>query len=151
MKMKMKGKGMTDSKHITYKEGDWKYQLLEDYKITLGSRLRPHTAIDLPFIKLTVQGVLTILKGYCWDGPSGPMLDTKNAMRGALVHDALYQLMRMEQLPREYKQPADELFRDICREDGMSWFRAWYALRGLEIGGDPATDPKNKKVALTAP
>jgi hypothetical protein len=33
-------------------------------------------------------------KGYAWNGPSGPTLDTRNFMRGSLVHDALYQLMR---------------------------------------------------------
>ena len=48
-------------------------------------------------------------------------------MRGPLVHDALYQLMRLEEL--DYKTDrkyADQLLKKICRGDGMSAFRAWY-------------------------
>ena len=42
-------------------------------------------------------------------------------MRGALVHDALYQLMRLKQLDYEqYRDRADEVLRDLCKEDGMS-------------------------------
>ncbi|SDW60248.1 DUF1353 domain-containing protein [Nitrosomonas oligotropha] len=71
-----------------------------------------------------MSGVLTIKKNYAWDGASGPVLDTQRIMRGSLVHDALYQLMREEHLPQKARENADWLLREICIEDGMSKFNA---------------------------
>ena len=70
----------------------YKFSLAQDFPLQL--ELRPETEIVTPFIVLTMDGLLTINKGYAWDGPSGPTIDTKSFMRGSLVHDALYQLMR---------------------------------------------------------
>ena len=76
---------------ITYKDG-YRYQLQEGYSLVIS--IRPAAAVANDYIALDPQGVLRIAKGYAWDGPSGPTLDTRNFMRGSLVHDALYQLMR---------------------------------------------------------
>ena len=84
--------------------------------------------------------------GYAWDGPSGPTIDTKNFMRGSLVHDGLYQLMREGLLAHEeYRKSADDLLRDICVEDGMSKFRAWYVHRAVRISGGKSTKPRTKE------
>ena len=91
-------------------------------------------------------------KGYAWDGPSGPTIDTRNFMRGSLVHDALYQLMREEHLDKEtYRKPADQLLRDMCREDGMWSIRAWWVYLAVRWWADPAADPANKKPIIKAP
>ncbi|MDF5607407.1 hypothetical protein P3745_24975, partial [Vibrio parahaemolyticus] len=50
------------------------------------------------YLSLSEQGLLTIKKGYSWDGVSGPATDTRNLILASLVHDELYQLMR-EELP----------------------------------------------------
>ena len=101
---------------------------------------------------LTTEGWITIKKGYAWDGPSGPTIDTRNFMRGSLIHDALYQLMRARKLDiDEHRKPADELLRKMCREDRMSAIRAWWVYRGVRIGGKPAADPANKKPITRAP
>ena len=66
-------------------------------------------------------------------------------MRGSLVHDALYQLMRLEEL--DYKTDrkyADQLLKNICREDGMSAFRAWYVHRLVRAFGEGAAKPTDK-------
>ena len=66
-------------------------------------------------------------------------------MRGSLVHDALYQLMRLEEL--DYKTDrkyADQLLKTICREDGMSAFRAWYVHRLVRAFGEGAAKPTDK-------
>ncbi len=55
-----------------------------------------------------------------WDGPSGLTIDTPNFMRGSLVHDTLYQLLRNELIEQKWRDEADEELRRICREDGMS-------------------------------
>lgn len=56
-------------------------------------------------------------------------------MRGSLVHDALYQLMRENHLDEDRWRPtADDILRRLCREDGMSAIRAWYVYQGVGNG-----------------
>ena len=134
---------------IKYKKG-FKYQLVKDYKIRL-STTPPLQTIDTPFISLTKLGTLTIKNGYAWDGPSGPTIDTKSSMRASLVHDVLYQLLRQGKLPQCWRETADNVFYDICIEDGMWAWRAklWYReLRKFAAG---SANPKNKKQSYTAP
>ena len=92
-------------------------------------------------------GLLTISKGYTWDGPSGPAIDTLNFMRGSLIHDALYQLMREEVLPQSTRKRADQILREICIEDGMSKIRSWWVYTGVRLGAAGAAKPN----LITAP
>lgn len=94
------------------------------------------------FIQL-VMGVLTIRIGYAWDGPSGLTWDTESSIRGSAVHDALYQLMRLEALPLTRRWFIDNLLRDICIEDGMYKWRAsmWRYFVG-KFGEKHARPPK---------
>ena len=136
---------------ISYKKG-YKYQLVEPYIVDIP--IKPTSKISSPseYIVLTTEGQLTIKKGYAWDGPSGPTIDTLNFMRGSLVHDALYQLMREELLDKEdCRELADRLLQTICKNDGMSSIRAWWVYKGLRIGGDPASDPDNRRPVTKAP
>ncbi len=130
---------------IFYKAG-YKYQLVEDYKVTVSA---PFAMIP-GFIKLENQ-ILTIRAGYAWDGPSGPSWDSKTFMRGSLVHDALYQLMREGMIDIGFRPFVDDLLRQHCREDGMNWFRAWYVHKALRLFGKKAALPKSKKPIITAP
>lgn len=132
---------------IKYKSG-YKYQLAEDYQCRV--QIQPGTNIFSLYIELTADGRLTIKKGYAWDGPSGPTVDTKNFMRGSLIHDALFQLMREGKLNQGYKHKADLELHRACREDGMSRFRAAYVLKSMKFT-DFAVSPKNRKKILTAP
>ena len=85
-------------------------------------------------------------------GPQGPTIDSPSFMRGSLVHDALYQLMRAEKLDGEiYRKPADRLLQQMCIHDGMSSFRAWIVYRALRFGGGSAADPARKKQPVKAP
>jgi hypothetical protein len=106
---------------IYYKEG-YKYQLAQDYSIQVD--IIPIKPIVTDWLCLSKTGMLTVKKGYAWDGPSGPTIDTSNSMRGSLVHDALYQLMRMEFIPESSRARADDLLHEICTEDGMNPVRA---------------------------
>lgn len=134
---------------IRYRSG-YKYQLAAEYSINVG--VIPDTNIATDFIELNTDGVLVIKRGYAWDGPSGPAIDTKNFMRGSLVHDALYQLMRQEHLSTDrWRERADLELKRICREDGMSRIRAWWVHRGLRLGGGPAASPESRKPIHTAP
>ncbi len=128
---------------LKYKKG-YKYQLQNDLHIQTG--IEHPLLINTRFIDLDLEGNLLIKQDYCWDGPSGPTIDTENFMRGSLVHDALYQLMRMNLLPLRWRDHCDQLLRQICIEDGMSWIRAWWVYRALYRFGEDAALPENQKI-----
>jgi hypothetical protein len=135
--------------YIRYRSG-YKYQLATRYSLPIT--IKPKKDIKTEFIKLDTKGKLTIKRGYAWDGPSGPVVDTKENMRASLVHDALYQLMRQKELSaKAYKDKADKIFKNICIKDGVPKNIASTYYYGLKIGGVPATDPKNKKKIYKAP
>ena len=134
---------------ISYKDR-YKYQIVEAYVTVID--IKPDHDIDTDYIALTIAGNLTVKKGYAWDGPSGPTIDTLNFMRGSLVHDALYQLMREGELDKDkYREPADRLLQKMCKDDGMTAIRAWWVYQGVRIGGDPSADPASKKPIIKAP
>lgn len=114
---------------IKYREG-YKYQLAESYALQLAIALLADIITD--YITLTKDGLLTIFAGYAWDGCSGPTYDDKTNMRGGLVHDALYQLMRLGLLPESYREYADRTLKELCLEDGMCRLRAWYYFEGVD-------------------
>ncbi len=140
---------MSTKGYITYRS-DYKYQLAEGYVINIS--IKPKSNIESEFINLDINGKLKVKKGYAWDGPSGPVKDTKKNMRASLVHDALYQLMRNEQLSsRTHRKAADQKFKDICKADGVSNSKASTYYKALRKFGKPAASPKNKKKVVRAP
>lgn len=135
---------------ISYRKG-YKYQLVKPYETNIG--IKPESPVlDHDYIELTGEGKITIKKGYAWDGPSGPTIDTLNFMRGSLIHDALYQLMREGYLdPKKYRESADRLLQRLCSDDGMSDIRCLWVYQGVRLGGGPAADPANEKPIIQAP
>ena len=132
---------------IFYYEG-YKYQLRKDFTIQL--MFAPDRFIYTAFIRLDTTGYLSIREGYAWDGPSGPTVDTPDFMRGSLVHDALYQLMRDLYLDKgKYRKLADQELYRICREDGMNWVRAKYVYTAVRIAGDSSAT--ERPALLVAP
>ena len=136
--------------HIFYRSG-YKYQVTEDY--TLDIKLKLSVPVSNEYIRFDTEGFLCIRHGYAWDGPSGLAIDTKNFMRGSLIHDALYQLMREGLLSSEhFRRDADELLYKIVKEDGMSWFRAQYVYHAVRMFGSKyATKTSKSKGVLKAP
>ena len=132
---------------IYYRDG-YKYQLCTLYRV--GTTLRPPEDIEHDYIRLETDGTLSIQRGYAWDGPSGPTFDTKNFMRGSLVHDALYQLIGEGLLPLSQRAAADAELRRICLEDGMSSIRAYWVYQAVNIFGDTAAATP-EKTPLEAP
>ncbi len=137
------------SSNICYRKlRHYKYQLIDE-NFLLMIEITPSADIQIEnFIELTTEGKLTIMKGYAWDGPSGPTFDTKNFMRGSLVHDALYQLIRENKFDEEEKEKrrryADDLLREMCKTDSMSSFRAWYVHKAVCWFGKRAIKQKEK-------
>ena len=108
----------------------YKYQLLEDYSLEVD--IYPRDPIATHFLLLMPSGLLRIRKGYAWDGASSAF-DSADFMRGSLVHDALYQLIREGYLAKTHRKYADILLRDICTEDGMNRVRAWYVYHAVRL------------------
>jgi hypothetical protein len=129
---------------ITYRKlRKYKYQIIEDYNLEIP--IKPDIDIKTPFIDLSDAGKLIIKSKYAWDGPSGPTIDTINFMRGSLVHDALYQLMREEEIDISKRDQADKLLKQHCREDGMSAFRAWIVYQAVKWFGKKSALPQEEK------
>ena len=136
-------------KCIAYNSG-YKYQLKEIYSVVIN--ITPTAPINTEYIDLDTAGNLTISEGYAWDGPSGPTIDTLTFMRGSLVHDALYQLMREKNLDHKvHREAADRMLQKICKEDGMWSLRAWWVYHGVRLFADPAADPSDKRPVTRAP
>lgn len=137
---------------IRYRSG-YKYQLVNDYRVQL-IYIRPDADIVTEFLELDRTGFLLIKHGYAWDGPSGPTLDTKNFMRGSLVHDALAQLVRDGYLDKDrFFTLMNKELKDICIEDGMSLLRAAWVFAAVEYCGDGWCKPGSDggKRLITAP
>lgn len=139
---------------IKYRKIDgYKYQLMEGYSHETNWLLPNAVQTGARWVLLSKNGKITFKKGYAWDGPSGPTIDTKKFMRGSLVHDGCYQLIREKLLPMSKRKSADVLLWMICLADGMSRTRADYVYHAVRaLGGSAAKPIKSpKSVILTAP
>ncbi|MFE3845669.1 PKD domain-containing protein [Thermoplasmatota archaeon] len=105
-------------------------------------------------------GVLTIKQGYRWDGTSKPGLQDVEYKsfhyRSSLVHDALYDLMRMDYLRADTlvgedwvdgyhnRELADIMHYLIAREDGQGPAGAQDDFNWLRLLGGDSTHNNNK-------
>lgn len=135
---------------ISYSDG-FKYQTRSDSELFVGVAFALKEDIVSKWITLTADGWLFIKHGYAWDGSSGPTFDTRNTMRGSLVHDALYELIRKEFLPPSAKSIADQLYYDYLITDGVWKMRAKWHYVGTRWKGKSSTLPSHKKEILYAP
>lgn len=120
----------------------YRYELLEMEVVLTEIK---DLEIQHPLISLWKGGRLFVHPHYAWDGASGPFTQqTKTNKRGSLIHDALYQLMREGLLPRKYRKYVDQLFKQICLEDGMSKFRAWYFYKAVRMFSKKSSLPRKK-------
>jgi hypothetical protein len=135
---------------IRYGAG-YAYQLRAGYRVLLPELADLTRAAQFTtWLELWPDGTLVISPGYAWDGASGPTYDSKSSMRASLVHDALYQLMRLGLLSQSFRRAADEIFHRMCKEDGMLTPRAWLWYQVVRIFAKPATDPAAESPDQTA-
>ena len=124
-------------KPISYRSlHKYKYQLMEGAYTKIFLDISETITGANGFVCISPTGkkgeaLVEVEKGYCWDGCSGPTVDTKTSMRASLFHDAFYQLMREAKLPYKFVGNADRIFYRMLKEDGMNKFRAWYYYKGV--------------------
>lgn len=130
---------------LYFKRG-YKYQTTRDFHIKLD--IVPYAHIDLPWVTMDMEGNTVIKERYAWDGASGPTWDTLNSMTGSLVHDLIYQLIRLGLIDPKYKKYGDKKLHDLCTEDGMLSARAdFWRWAVLEFGAGstkPSAEPKEE-------
>ena len=134
---------------ITYCN-NWKYKLAAPHTHCLSISLSDFLA-DIPeaerqllerqsLMKVTGESIC-FNRGYAWDGPSGPTIDTPDAMLASLVHDGLYQALRDGRLDQEARKAADVEFLRILKKDGMFWLRRWSWYLGVRLFASSAARP----------
>ena len=113
------------------KKRNWKYRVYEDGVINLNTYFPEcrHDMFEILGKKIYYK------KGYCYDGPSGPTIDTDNFLVPSLAHDILFQAMREGLLDRSYFKQANKELRLLCLERGMCSFRAWYVEKCVNAFG----------------
>ncbi len=132
--------------HIQFRKG-YKYSLWETYRVQIAIRGQ---VVKHRLFELDVDGWLIIFADYPWDGPSGPTIDTPSFMRGSLVHDVLFEMLRLGLLPHD---PCFHLanceLEKICLEDGMWPCRARYVYTAVEkfASAAAAIAPENILIA----
>jgi hypothetical protein len=98
------------------KLNSYKYLLVDDY--TAQVNICPLEDLKFKFVELLTSGQLLIKEGYAWDGVTGFLSTPKCLLRGSLIHDALYQLMRLNALNQSDRISADLMLEQACLEDG---------------------------------
>jgi len=134
--------------YIEYRRG-YKYQLHTDYLTCLS--FGPRDDIKTHWITFLSDRTFSIKKGYAWDGMSGGMVDTESSMRGSLIHDALYGLLRQNFLPMTMRSEVDDELKRICGVDGMWRWRYKLHRWGLGFGGRGAALSSSIKRIYRAP
>jgi len=132
---------------IKYKKG-YKYQLYEDYSVQT-----PIAGYDIEvrYIKLESNGMLTIYKSYAWDGASGGAPDLDSFMRPSLVHDVFYQLIRRGLVDKSDIHKINLFMKTLCIEDKMFKFLAIIFYRLVDKFANRFTSESRLKPVLTAP
>lgn len=132
---------------MKFKRRDYKYQLTQDETQILS--FSTGVFYDHDWIKLE-DNKITGVRGYAWDGCSGPTWDDKTNMLAGLIHDMGYQLIRMGVLPEHpFKELFDAEFKRICIERGMWRPRANYYYWGVSrFGHSSATGPEPEEIEV---
>ena len=135
---------------IYRKLSKYKYQLLNTFSYKLKRVFS--CAVDVGWVKLNGDKI-TVKKGYCWDGASGPTVDTDNTMVPSLIHDALCQLIRVGKIDKKHQKNADLVLRDVLLDYGMTKARAygWYYCVRLRDKFPRKTSPQDKIYTVKAP
>lgn len=117
---------------------EYKYRLARLFTWT-NRDLLANIEVNSPYIRIR-KGMLTLKVGYCWDGATA-YHDSPSLMRGSLIHDALYQLLRERLLPPSSRKLADIIYRKVIIADGTSKLLSWAMYATLRLMGRKYATP----------
>lgn len=111
---------------MKYSEYKYKFKVEENFSIELPFKI-PDFEHEYASSK---DSILSVKKGYAWDGASGPIINTRDTLVASLVHDVLYQAMRLNLIKssKENRKIADKNFFEILKMNGVNSIRrkVWY-------------------------
>ena len=111
---------------MKYSKYKYKFKVEENFSIELPFKIQDFVH---PYASLK-DGILSVKRGYAWDGASGPIINTCDTLVASLVHDVLYQAMRLNLIKssKENRQIADKNFFEILKIHGVNSIRrkVWY-------------------------
>ena len=111
---------------MKYSEYKYKFKVEENFSIELPFKIPD---VVHPYAS-SKDGILSVKKGYAWDGASGPIINTRDTLVASLVHDVLYQAMRLNLIKssKENRMIADKNFFEILKMNGVNSIRrkVWY-------------------------
>ena len=111
---------------MKYSEYKYKFKVEENFSIELPFKIPD---FEHPYAS-SKDGILSIKRGYAWDGASGPIINTRDTLVASLVHDVLYQAMRLNLIKssKENRKIADKNFFEILKMHGVNSIRrkVWY-------------------------
>lgn len=146
------------SEYILYKKGyENILQITATFQTNINYTFKPEkyfndSIVDAGYFRINYNnGVVTVMAKYAWDGASGPVPNTDSTQRASLLHDVLYQAIRLGYLKQEFKNEADMHFKRILIEDGMPWIFAQSCYLGLRAFGKSSTLPEAEPKVLRAP
>ena len=111
---------------MKYSEYNYKFKVEENFSIELPIRIAD---FEHQYAS-SKDGILSVKRGYAWDGASGPIINTRDTLVASLVHDVLYQAMRLNLIKSnsENKKTADKIFFEILKMHGVNSIlrKVWY-------------------------
>ena len=111
---------------MKYSKYKYKFKVEENFSIELPFKIPDFVH---PYASLK-DGILSVKRGYAWDGASGPIINTRDTLVASLVHDVLYQAMRLNLIKpsKENRKIADKNFFEILKMNGVNSIRrkVWY-------------------------
>lgn len=116
-------------KHI--KHSKYKYKLIRSFVVKL---YLTGFSVNTRYCKLKNDGTLIIYNGYAWNGANF-VYDNIAVLRASLVHDCIYQLISENLIDKKYRNVADNIFINLCVEDGVNRIRTFIFKVGLKCFG----------------
>ena len=111
---------------MKYSNYKYKFKVEENFSIELPFKIPDFVH---PYASLK-DGILSVKRGYAWDGASGPIINTRDTLVASLVHAVLYQAMRLNLIKssKENRKIADKNFFEILKMNGVNSIRrkVWY-------------------------
>lgn len=125
----------------------YRYMVMSDYIVQTD--IYPPNDLIFDFMELSTTGQLLIKRGYTWDGATGFLIMPRCLLRGSLVHDVFYQLMRLGALDQAANRIlADRVLRKICLEDNTPRFLALFVYLGARLLGRLLLYKEYKEVTI---
>ena len=111
---------------MKYSKYKYKFKVEENFSIELPFKIPDFVH---PYASLK-DGILSVKRSYAWAGASGPVINTRDTLVASLVHDVLYQAMRLNLIKpsKENRKIADKNFFEILKMNGVNSIRrkVWY-------------------------